>query len=254
MVGRESDIRRGSSEIFCSSHNLTNMFSNFNQVIGYSTSSNNNAASESVSTKKNSEKILNSKLYYLNKSSSKFISVGLSLTDFAPRILIGGYKGFEASFSEEEWKSLQQYQGVIVNYFYCKVDAHPLKFGNINLYFEKINQIPIIKLQNIDGNCVCLASDTCDKLFEVQEIVDYRIHLLKRQEFDKYFNVFQTTNVNQSSSVLLSNVYNILNPSQNTKSENVCTMLEMLTLYPNELEDKLKHISKRKYYEEISSY
>lgn len=212
---------------------------------------------EKISENKNSEnnnsdKLLNAKIYYLNKSTSKFISVGIGLNDFLPKITIGGQNGFKVCLNEEEWNNFLNYQGVLVSYFYAfDGDTTPLKIGNITIYFEKYNQHPILKVQNGDGCYVCLGCDSMDKLWEIKEIIDYRIGMIKRQDFVQYFNVLKP-NIHHSES-MLATIYNVINPKQSRNSENVCTALELLKLYPNELVKKLSYeSSKRRYYEEIS--
>lgn len=223
------------------------MYSTYNPVASYSTK-NSECCSE------NSEKLLNSKIFYLNNSSSKFVCVGIGLNDFLPQIVIGGQNSFKIFLNEEEWKSLLQYQGVLVNYF-SSFDSYttPVQFGNITIYFEKFNQCPILKIQKNGGQYICLSGNSMEKLWELQEIIDYRIEMIKKQEFQKYFSIFQSTTVRFD--LFQSNIYNIINPHQNPNSENVSTMLELLTYYPNELENKLRRNGpKRKFYEEISDF
>lgn len=230
------------------------MYSNFNQVIGYNSNSI-IKTSESESNGQNTEKkLLNSKIYNLNNSLSKFVCVGMSVLDFAPRILIGGQNGFNIILTDEQWKDLQKNQGLVLNYFYSsEAETYPLKIGDIMVYFENINQFPIIRIQK-GGSYVRLGKESVDKLFELEEIVEYRIQIIKKQEFQKYFNLFY--HYHQQSGDLSTFVYDVINPSQNPNSENVSTMLEMLVLHSKELEKKLKKGNpiKRKYYEEISDY
>lgn len=229
------------------------MYNNFNQVVGYDSSSV-IKTNESDSNIKNSEKLVNSKIYYLNNSSSKFVSVGISIIHLTPKILIGGQNGFTVILNEEEWKELKKNQGVMLNYFYSsQADTYPLKIGSVMVYFEKINHFPIIKIQK-EGSYVHLGKESVDQLFEIDEIVDYRIQIIKKQEFQKYFNLFY--NYHNQSGDFFEFVYNVLKPSENPNSENVSTMLEILILHRKELENKLKKggTSKRKFYEEICDY
>lgn len=203
------------------------------------------------------EKLLNSKTYHLNNSLSKFVSVGLAFNDLTPRIIIGGQQGFQIILHEGDWNTFVSYEGVIANYFYSNVGAEPLVIGKITVLLEKFNNFNIIKIQDGDANYICLGCESVDKLWALKDLVEYRIQILKKQEFEKYFNLFQRNIFNQEIGDVLTNVYDVLNPKQNTNSENVSTMMEMLILYPQELENKLKKSvsSKRKYYyEEVSEF
>lgn len=212
-------------------------------------------SSQSDSVDKKSEKILNTKTYFLNKSNSKYISVGIGLNNLEPIIHIGGQNGFLIAISEQEWKQIVNYQGVIANYFYFNVaDSKPLKIHDLTIYFEKSSQCSYIRIQKDGGKYVSLGVDSVDTLWQVKELIDYRINIIKKQGFDQYFDVFKSNNFNQVGNVV-TDVTKIIDQINNPNSENVSTMLEMLTFYPIELELKLiKRGNKRKYYEENSDY
>lgn len=226
------------------------MFSS-NQVSGYLSSNSENFCESEF---KKRETLLNSKTYYLNKSLSKYISVGLSTRDFSIKVVVGGQNGYTVCFKEEDWKEYVKHQGVITNYFYCSNSTtFPITFDDIVIEFEKTHQLTVIKIKNKYKNYVSLARETVDKLWEIQELINYRIQILKQQEFEKYFGTFQS-NVFSPNENILDTIYNVLNPRANQNSENISTMLEFLTFYPEDLENKLKSTRKRKYYEEISNY
>ena len=216
------------------------MFCNSNQVL----SSNENSTKLCDKT----EKLLNLKIYYLNNSSSKFVGVGIALSDFEPKIVFGGQNGFSVILDEEEWDSFKKNEGLLANYFYsfsADLDA-PLKIGNVTICFEKIMNSPVVKILKHE-KYVFLGKESIDKLLEVKEILDYRIQMVKKQEFQKYFTVFQHHGYQFGN--IFETIYQTLNPSQNPNSENVSTMLELVMLHPNELQSKLKKVLKRKYYE-----
>lgn len=200
-------------------------------------------------------KLLNSKVYYINNSNSKYVNIGLNICDFKPRILIGGQTGFYIVFTEENWKNFLNQQGILVNYFHSNlIDTSPLHFDDITIYFEKINDTYIIKIQKSDGFYVRLAKETLDKLWDIEELINYRIQMLKNQEFEKYFNLFQMQFefINPFSD-LIESIYKVISPNQSSNSENVSTMLEMLCLYPTTVQDKIMKNGKKRMYEEISN-
>lgn len=200
---------------------------------------------------KNKEILLNNNLFCLN--TSKYVSVGIGLDNFQPKIKIGSQKGFNIILTEEEWRSILKHQNEVINSCYSRDINHtPIKIGDVTIYFETTSQqLLLIKIEKFNDN-LYFTKDTLDKFWEIQELIDYRIQMLKNQEFEKYVSMIQTK-LNPSVD-LFTNVYSALNPSQNTNSENVSTMLEMLSLYPNVIESKLRRAPKRKYYEENSEY
>lgn len=201
------------------------------------------------------EKILNSKICYINNSFSKYVNVGLSIIDFKPRILLGGQNGFHIIFTEENWKKFLGLQGVIANYFHSFLpNTSPIQFDGFTVYFENNNGYFLIKIQSSNGHYIRLAKETVDKLWNIEELINYRITILRKQDFEKYFNLFQIQlELLNPLSNIIETIYNVINPIQNTNSENVSTMLEMVCLYPKELEFKIKNYgSKKSFYNEIS--
>lgn len=203
------------------------------------------------------EKLLNNKMYGLNKSLSKFICVGISVKDFQPKVEFGSSKGFKIIFNEEEWNLFLEHQGVMANYLtFGNSEYTPINMENLTIYFEKFKDSRVIKLQKYNSDYLYFEKNTMDCLWEIQELINYRIQIIKYQEFEKYFNIFQNSvNINKNFNGLVSDIYDILNPIHNINSENVSTMLEMLIQYPNVLENKLKKRNlKRKYNDEDGNF
>ena len=73
------------------------MYSDFSQVYGYN-SNLNTIVNKNETNNKISEKLLNSKIYYLNISLSKYVCVGMNI-NFAPSVVIGGQNGFKVIFT-----------------------------------------------------------------------------------------------------------------------------------------------------------
>ena len=112
------------------------MFQSYNSGVCYSPN-NTGCDDYSANTTFENSKVLNSKIYYLNNSSTKFLIVGLSLSDFSPKIVIGGKNGFSICLSEHQWQNFLEYQGVVANYFHSdKTDSYPIKFSDITLVMK----------------------------------------------------------------------------------------------------------------------
>lgn len=250
------NIRRVDTDSTSILSSTIKMYNSFDQAGNHPPRSFKN--NESETSVNQCENLLNSKIFYLNNSASKFVSVGLSLRDFTPRVIIGGQKGFKIFFNENEWSQLLSNQGIISNYFYSTntyPETQPLKISNFTIYFERTKQCPMIRIQSFEGRYIYLGKESVDKLIELEELVYYRIQLIVSQEFEKYFNTFSHLKFCQSDD-FFSNVYNVISPTQNQNSENVSTMMELLIQHPKELENKVKNgVSlKRKYYDEIGDY
>ena len=198
--------------------------------------------------------VINSKTYYLNNSRSKFINIGLNIdsSDFATCIELGTRGSGSIILSEEDWSGLQQHQGIITGYFFSSgyFDI-PLRFNNFSVYFEKIDDINVIKIKHDNNNYIYLGSESVCKLWDFIPLIEYRLDMLKKQQFDKYYNTLKT-DIGTQQGDLLTNVFNKIAPKQNANNENISTLLELLIIYPHILEYKLKSPRKRSCYEEVS--
>lgn len=189
--------------------------------------------------------LINSTEYPLNKSNSKFVKIGLCVeNDFEPCIELCGKKNQSVVLSEEDWRDFLQYQGVIANYMVsANLPQESIYLKNMTLHFENFAQLPILKITT-DGGLAYLGNETVCRLWEQIPLIDYRLIILQKQKFKNYFYIFKNTLFCQAD--CLEKIYSTLSPKDNPNSENVCTMLELLLLYPEKLEQKLME---RNFYE-----
>lgn len=194
--------------------------------------------------------LVNGKAYYLNKSQSKYVTVGLTLSDFSPSLLFGGINCKTIVLSEEDWNSLLKYQDVITNYFdTCNSLLGPIEERNFIITFEKMRDIPIIKFKHNDQH-IFLGNQSVFHLWQIIPIIEYRLDILRRQKFNTYFNNL-ISNIGNHQENILDRVFSAVSSNQNPNSENVSTMLELLHIYPEELKLKFKNSSsKRRYYDD----
>lgn len=194
--------------------------------------------------------LINGKLYYINNSRTKFVNVGLSF-DFDPCIEFGNNcsGGTSIQLNEDDWNCLLQHQGTITSYFFSSgyFDI-PIRFNNITIFFDKIDDYNVVKIKNDDGRYIYLGGESACKLWDLIPVIEYRLDMLKGADFHKYFNGIKKSVIMQQGD-LLGNVMNVILPKQNLYNENVSTILELYTIYPNILEYKLNY-RRRRYHEE----
>lgn len=194
---------------------------------------------ESEKSKVDDSSIISAKRYYLNKSQTKFINIGLSVEyNFEPHIQIGGKNNQSILLTEEEWNSILQYQGVISCYS-CSYNNFndPIYIQKVAIYFEKLEQIPLIKIVKGDGY-IYLGNESVCKLWELVPLIDYRLDILRKQKFNTYLNFFKSSGPLEEDS--LQKIQDNLSIKDHPNSENVSTMLECLICYPKQLIQKLK--------------
>ncbi|KAF5289824.1 hypothetical protein FQA39_LY14979 [Lamprigera yunnana] len=99
--------------------------------------------------------LLNQTIYYLNKSKSKWISVGLYYCTSVVKIF-GRSKQY-VIFKEEEWIQFHEQRENINKYFQTfNTMWKPRQIGSKTLTFEMIEEKKILKIEDMSGNEVYL--------------------------------------------------------------------------------------------------
>ncbi|KAF5269118.1 hypothetical protein FQA39_LY08788 [Lamprigera yunnana] len=105
--------------------------------------------------------LLNQTIYYLNKSKSKWISVGLYYRfEFASVVKIFGRSKQYVIFKEEEWIQFHE-QRENINKYFQTFDTmwKPRQIGSKTLTFEMIEEKKILQIEDMSGNEVYLDID-----------------------------------------------------------------------------------------------
>jgi hypothetical protein len=174
----------------------------------------------------------------LNKSTNKYICIGLSVEDFSSLIKLSGNVGYSIILTEDEWREILVYQGVITNNLYLSAsNLEPLMLGSIKLYFEKIHDKNVLKIQK-NGYYIYLGEETVCNLWQLIPLIEKRLTLLKNQQFKQYFSIFKNNYANDRSDII-NKIFEVLTAQENA-SENVCTIMELLISHPTILEDKIR--------------
>ncbi|KAF5274532.1 hypothetical protein FQA39_LY07144 [Lamprigera yunnana] len=98
--------------------------------------------------------LLNETIYYLNKSKSKLISVGLYYPlEFGSVLKIFGRSKQYVVFKEEEWTLLHE-QRENINKYFQTIDTtwKPTQIGSKTLTFETIEEKKILRIEDMCGN------------------------------------------------------------------------------------------------------
>lgn len=132
--------------------------------------------------------LLNCSTYALNKSRSKFVSVGLSAyAPFSPLVKLHRIKNDWVTFNEAEWKLLLEHQGVISNFLYTDAgQQQSLNIGSKTLRFGSIGSTRVVTFLN--DSEVCVAFESICELWELVPLIESRIHLLKRLQFHQFYD------------------------------------------------------------------
>lgn len=176
--------------------------------------------------------VVNERKFHLNKSKSKHVSVGLAYdSGFQPCITLTGNKTRPIVFSENEWRDFLQYQGLITNYFYCRETFAPLIASSFTLSFENHNDVKYMKLEDKHNDYICFGIESIAQLWVLLPLIDYRLDILKKQDFQNYFTS-KLSLAHSKNGDICQQVLNVIAPTNNPGSENVSTMMELVYQHP----------------------
>ncbi|KAF5305660.1 hypothetical protein FQA39_LY09149 [Lamprigera yunnana] len=145
--------------------------------------------------------LLNQRIYYLNNSKSKWISVGLYHPfEFSSVVKIFGRSKQYAIFKEEEWIQFREQR-------------------------ENIN-----KIEDVCGNKVYLGWESMSEVWSLQTVLSYRLSYSSGSNFKHFYDDVIRAVAEMSGDVKI-NIYNIVN-RLSEKSDDVCCMLEILLFMP----------------------
>jgi len=182
--------------------------------------------------------VLNQKIYFVNKSRSKFVSVGLYPNlSFLPVVKISSSNGGQSIIlNEREWQELLENQGILINYFLSDLQSgnQTLPLLSKNIAFQTFNGIKLIKIEG-EGCGVYLARKSMFELWDIVPLIQHKLDMLKRQQFvEFYYSVLR--GILNIPGNMEDNVRNVISPLMVTNSENAYTMLEMLHFFIDRVE------------------
>lgn len=133
--------------------------------------------------------LLNCSTYALNKSRSKFISVGLSSYGvFAPIVVLHGLKNDFITFEEADWKLLLENQGVITNFVYTDEGQQQMvNIGTKIACFHTIGKTRVVTFRDTSGFEICMAFESICELWDFLPIIENRTKILKDLQFYEFY-------------------------------------------------------------------
>ncbi|KAF5300833.1 hypothetical protein FQA39_LY10955 [Lamprigera yunnana] len=176
--------------------------------------------------------LLNQTIYYLNKSKSKWISLGLYYPfEFASLAKIFGKSKQYVIFKEEEYIQFHKQRENINKYFQTFGTMwKPRQIGSKTLTFEMIEEKKILKIEDMSGNEVYLYWESVSEVWVLESVLRYRLSYSSGSNFKHYYKDVIRAVAEMLGDVKI-NIYNIIN-RLSEKSDDVCCMLEVLLFMP----------------------
>ncbi|KAF5284429.1 hypothetical protein FQA39_LY17052 [Lamprigera yunnana] len=149
--------------------------------------------------------LLNQTIYYLNKSKSKWISVGLYYPfEFASVVKIFGRSKQYVIFKKETFDTMWK----------------PRQIGSKTLTFEMMKEKKILKIEDMSGNEVYLGWESVSEVWSLESVLRYRLSYSSGSNF-KYFYEDVIRAVAEMSGDVKINIYNIINRLSEKSDDNV---------------------------------
>lgn len=143
------------------------------------------------------EQLLAEKVYFLNKSRSKFVAIGVSPTKgFHVVIKLCSTKNNHCvQFTEFEWMNFWQKEGMIANCFaFQNVYDDVLWELEKSYKFDRINHNVVLKVTDVPYNSeVYLGKVSFWRLQEVKELIYMFVEELKIVDFSKAYEEFKSS-------------------------------------------------------------
>lgn len=175
--------------------------------------------------------VLGERKFHLNKSKTKYVSVGISYDyKYESCVKLSGNKCNTIIFNAEDWKQFLSYQGVITDYIYSNDTTNPIDTGKFSIQFEELPYCRSVKVVK-NNSYIYLGYESICKLWEYIPLLEYRLNILQRLQFPNYFKIVQKGLQAQDGDIF-ENALNLLQPSENPNSENICMIMELIYVYP----------------------
>ena len=194
----------------------------------------NQSCNKKQSKENKKDVLVNETTYHINKSKSKWISVGYSIErKYEPVIKLGGIKNNQCVvFNENQFTSFLNNQGIMMSFIYSTTSGwQPMKVDGYEIHFVFIGDSRIIKIVQDDNNEIFLAGDSINEIVNLSDLIKYRYDIIKCQDFSNYYNIL-ISSASSKNGDIIKNIYDVIVSLRNVNSVNACCVMELLTIYP----------------------
>ncbi|KAF5289986.1 hypothetical protein FQA39_LY14921 [Lamprigera yunnana] len=179
--------------------------------------------------------LLNQTICYLNKSKSKWISVGLYYPfEFASVVKIFGRSKQYVIFKEEEWIQFHE-QRENINKYFQTFDTmwKPRQIGSKTLTFEMIEEKKILKIEDMSGNEVYLGWESVSEVWSLESVLRYRLSYSSGSNFKYFYEDVIRAAAEMSGDVEI-HINNIINRLSEKSDDKYSLLKKMWMLYAQE--------------------
>lgn len=171
--------------------------------------------------------LLSQNIYFLNKSHSKWVCVGLDINlYYEPVIRIVGLKKQSITMNLEQWKKFVISKLRIMSCFNKSNPVYSVfKIGDIKISYDCFDGVNKILKMEKHGECLYISHEGLIELWHIIELINIRIENLKVLDYGKYYKNF-IERLSMMEGDVKTNMENLI---EGLKSESVCITKELMT-------------------------
>lgn len=170
--------------------------------------------------------LLSQSIYFLNKSHSKWVCVGLDMNlYYEPIIRIVGLKKQSMTMNLEQWKKFVINKIRIMSCFNRSNPVYSVfKIGDIKISYDCFDGINKILKMEKNGECLYISHEGLIELWHIIELINFRIENLKMLDYGKYYKNF-IERLSMMEGDVKSNMEKL---TEGPKSESICITKELM--------------------------
>lgn len=126
--------------------------------------------------------------YFLNKSKSKWMTVGLeSDWNFQPVIRLMGARGQGITLDSETWKDFKRFRDSINKAINTEDVDKSMNINNLQLSFVLIDNRRKILKANVGNDVVYLSYESLREIWRLSDVITFRLELLESYNFAEFY-------------------------------------------------------------------
>lgn len=183
--------------------------------------------------------------YFLNRSETKFISIGIDVLEWTPALCLSGSNDMGITINLDEFEIIMNNENQLKKFY----EIGSMKPINVNDKFEisgqKINNVNILKFKKNDL-CVYVGRITIENFFSLLPVINLRVkHINKLDTKDFYRDVLYSCI--QLGGVAFDNIVDVLRGAETSYQNidqgiNIYCITELLHINPDIIKKDLYNL------------
>lgn len=194
-------------------------------------------------------KIIYEMKYALNKSESKFISIGIDVENWVPMLKISGSNGIGIPLSCEDWETITNDINIKkIDNFFKNGSMEPIEMNGSGLRVtgQQFNQKNVLNFKSTENYYVVMAEVSIRRLFEISTLIDMRKKEIEGLDMHDHYTDVLFASI-QLGGVPFNNFKAIASSLGQFQPINLYCMLEMFLLFPEIINKNLYDLVSAKF-------